>query len=90
MKKPLKINKLYVAAKSRLKIIIFIYLYQVLNSFLLFLVWYSLFIIAFGLGFYIMLHDDTKTGMLAYFTGYAEGAHVHGIPRHGIREVFLT
>lgn len=32
--------------------------YRVLNSFFFFLLWYSLFIIAFGLGFYIMLHDD--------------------------------
>merc|ERR1740128_234281 len=35
--------------------------YKVLNSFLMFLIWYSLFIVAFGLGFYIMLHTDTKT-----------------------------
>jgi len=33
--------------------------YRVLNSFFFFLLWYSLFIIAFGLGFYIMLHDDS-------------------------------
>ena len=32
--------------------------YRVLNSFFFFLLWYSLFIIAFGLGFYIMLHND--------------------------------
>ena len=32
--------------------------YTVLNSFFFFLLWYSLFIIAFGLGFYIMLHND--------------------------------
>merc|ERR1719510_1137517 len=32
--------------------------YKVLNSFFFFLLWYSLFIIAFGLGFYIMLHND--------------------------------
>merc|ERR1712235_225856 len=31
--------------------------YRVLNSFFFFL-WYSLFIVAFGLGFYIMLHND--------------------------------
>ncbi len=35
-----------------------------------------------------MLHDDTKTGTLAYFTSYAEG--VHGIPPTGIQEFFLT
>ena len=29
---------------------------QVLQTFLSFLLWYSLFIMAFGLGFYIMLH----------------------------------
>merc|ERR1719431_632921 len=33
--------------------------YKVLNSFFFFLLWYSLFIIAFGMGFYIMLHDDS-------------------------------
>eukprot|EP00090_Calanus_glacialis_P022890 TRINITY_DN35239_c0_g1_i2.p1 TRINITY_DN35239_c0_g1~~TRINITY_DN35239_c0_g1_i2.p1 ORF type:complete len:1056 (-),score=229.38 TRINITY_DN35239_c0_g1_i2:74-3241(-) len=32
--------------------------YRVLNSFISFLIWYSPFIIAFGLGFYIMFHDD--------------------------------
>ena len=32
--------------------------YRVLNSFFFFLLWYSLFIVAFGLGFYIMLHND--------------------------------
>jgi len=31
--------------------------YKVLKTFFLFLTWYSLFIIAFGLGFYILLHD---------------------------------
>ncbi|XP_023324174.1 transient receptor potential cation channel protein painless [Eurytemora carolleeae] len=35
--------------------------YKVLNSFLLFLMWFSMFIVAFGLGFYIMLHTDTVT-----------------------------
>ena len=33
--------------------------YKVLNSFFFFLLWYSLFLVAFGLGFYIMLHDDS-------------------------------
>ena len=33
--------------------------YKVLNSFFFFLLWYSLFLIAFGMGFYIMLHDDS-------------------------------
>jgi len=32
--------------------------YKVVQTFLLFLLWYSFFIIAFGLGFYIMLHKD--------------------------------
>ena len=32
--------------------------YRVLNSFFFFLLWYSMFIVAFGLGFYIMLHND--------------------------------
>ena len=33
--------------------------YKVLNSFFFFLLWYSLFLVAFGMGFYIMLHDDS-------------------------------
>ena len=36
-------------------------LYKVLGTFILFLTWYSLFIFAFGLGFYILLHQDTET-----------------------------
>ena len=32
--------------------------YKVLQSFIMFLAWYCLFIIAFGLGFYILLHND--------------------------------
>ena len=32
--------------------------YKVLKTFFFFLVWYSFFVIAFGLGFYIMLHKD--------------------------------
>ena len=32
--------------------------YKVLRTFTVFLLWYSFFIIAFGLGFYIMLHKD--------------------------------
>merc|ERR1711935_30251 len=32
--------------------------YKVLSSFFIFLSWYIFFIIAFGLGFYIMLHND--------------------------------
>ena len=35
-------------------------LYRVLGTFILFLTWYSLFIIAFALGFYILLHQDHK------------------------------
>ena len=47
-----------------------------LNSFLMFLIWYSLFIVAFGLGFYIMLHTDTKTGSLfSSFSFYVRVAH---------------
>ena len=34
--------------------------YKILETFVTFLVWYSLFLIAFSLGFYIMLHKDTK------------------------------
>ena len=33
--------------------------YRVLQTFFFFLLWYSFFIVAFGLGFYIMLHTDT-------------------------------
>lgn len=36
-------------------------LFKVLWTFILFLTWYSLFIIAFALGFYILLHKDTGT-----------------------------
>ena len=32
---------------------------RVLQTFFFFLLWYSFFILAFGLGFYIMLHTDT-------------------------------
>jgi len=38
-------------------------LYKVLQTFFLFLVWYSFFIIAFALGFYIMLHKDIPNFM---------------------------
>ena len=34
-------------------------LFKVLGTFIVFLAWYSLFIFAFGLGFYILLHQDT-------------------------------
>merc|ERR1719266_2163156 len=34
--------------------------YKVLTSFFFFLPWYIFFIIAFGIGFYIMLHKDLK------------------------------
>merc|ERR1719391_982503 len=34
--------------------------YKVLTSFFFFLLWYIFFIIAFGIGFYIMLHKDFK------------------------------
>ena len=35
--------------------------YKILETFATFLVWYSFFIIAFSLGFYIMLHNDTSS-----------------------------
>jgi hypothetical protein len=35
--------------------------YKVMQTFFFFLVWYSFFIVAFGLGFYIMLHTDVDT-----------------------------
>ena len=34
--------------------------YKILETFVTFLVWYSFFLIAFALGFYIMLHKDVK------------------------------
>ena len=34
--------------------------FSVLTTFLTFLLWYSLFIIAFGLGFFILLHSDVE------------------------------
>ena len=34
--------------------------FSVLTTFLTFLLWYSLFIIAFGLGFFILLHSDDE------------------------------
>ncbi|TRY61944.1 hypothetical protein TCAL_10560, partial [Tigriopus californicus] len=34
--------------------------YKVLKTFFYFLTWYSFFLVAFGLGFYIMLHQDTN------------------------------
>ena len=34
--------------------------YKILETFVTFLIWYSFFLIAFSLGFYIMLHKDTK------------------------------
>ncbi|XP_040572120.1 transient receptor potential cation channel subfamily A member 1 homolog [Lepeophtheirus salmonis] len=38
--------------------------YRVLWTFIVFLIWYSMFIIAFGLGFYILLHDDDGSSSL--------------------------
>ena len=35
--------------------------YKILETFVTFLVWYSFFLIAFALGFYIMLHKDVKS-----------------------------
>ena len=40
--------------------IYFMMFYRVTGSFLKFLFWYSAFILAFGLGFYIIFHNDTK------------------------------
>ena len=40
--------------------IYFMMFYRVTGSFLKFLFWYSAFILAFGLGFYIIFHDDTE------------------------------
>ena len=34
--------------------------YRVLKTFIFFLAWYSLFIIAFALSFYILLHEDKE------------------------------
>merc|ERR1719225_1169472 len=34
--------------------------FKVLKSFFFFLSWYGLFIVAFGLSFFIMLHEDVK------------------------------
>jgi len=34
--------------------------YKILETFVTFLIWYSFFLIAFALGFYIMLHKDVK------------------------------
>ena len=49
-------------------------MFQVLKTFLVFLFWYSFFIIAFGLGFYIMLHNDLPgrdpSGDEYYFFNY--------------------
>ena len=36
--------------------------YKILKTFATFLLWYSFFLIAFSLGFYIMLHKDLPTG----------------------------
>ena len=41
------------------KLVFFNFLSRVLQTFFFFLLWYSFFIVAFGLGFYIMLHTDT-------------------------------
>ena len=45
--------------------IYFMMFYRVTGSFMKFLSWYSSFIIAFGLGFYILFHDDTKRQTVA-------------------------
>ena len=38
--------------------------YKILETFCTFLVWYSFFLIAFSLGFYIMLHNDLHPGKI--------------------------
>jgi len=38
--------------------------YKVLSTFFFFLLWYVFFIVAFGLGFYIMLHNDFKNSVV--------------------------
>jgi hypothetical protein len=43
--------------------------YKVMGTFCFFLLWYAFFIVAFGLGFYIMLHKDTDTPL-------EEGAYI--------------
>lgn len=42
--------------------------YKVLQTFFFFLVWYSLFIVAYGLAFYIMLHEDLPDSDLSNST----------------------
>ncbi|XP_040572206.1 transient receptor potential cation channel subfamily A member 1 homolog [Lepeophtheirus salmonis] len=40
--------------------------YKVMKTFFYFLIWYALFIIAFGLGFYIILHKENREGEDSY------------------------
>ena len=48
--------------------------YKILETFVTFLVWYSFFLIAFALGFYIMLHKDVKSvGALGDVEGNGDG-----------------
>ena len=48
--------------------------YKILETFVTFLVWYSFFLIAFALGFYIMLHKDVKSvGALGDVEGDGDG-----------------
>ena len=49
--------------------IYFTMLYRVTQSFLEFLFWYSAFFLAFGLGFYIIFHNDTKLKVLKNAAG---------------------
>ena len=50
--------------------------YKILETFVTFLVWYSFFIIAFSLGFYIMLHKDTTSPSRANGASEQDGEYV--------------
>ena len=43
--------------------------FKVMKTYIKIMVWYSLYLIAFGLGFYIMLHDDTNEKKLSHGKG---------------------
>ena len=53
-----QLNHKYILCRYNVYISMF---YKVLQTFLLFLVWYSFFVVAFALGFYIMLHKVVTT-----------------------------
>ena len=67
--------------------------YRVLRTFTLFLVWYSFFVIAFALGFYIMLHNDitlveNSMGFFRLQTSYSNLPKQVGILNPSIQIVF--